>query len=231
MKGLLGLGAFVFLSSIAAAAPAKVDACQKFVVCGSYEGGGQWYRDDGQAEPGSNYLEKLVVTPIDESSVSVKSYVYGVGQAPEDGWSIEARFVFEANGRYKAIDDLGELRAAGVCHERVCSFSYIGRHDDPKESVQVSTNVLRFESGKVRRFHMLSNAWNGLLFQRTEMRAVATPVRTTALATTDVSTLFYGYRACKERCQREYKSCLASGRHPGKCAAEEMVCDQICRGS
>jgi hypothetical protein len=155
----------------ALAAAADVD-CAKQISCGTYEGSGRWYTYDNQPLDKDAYSEKIVIAPIDASSVNVKVYIY-TGQIG-DPWC-DAVLKFDGDGGRFTMTQDGEAFGNGFCENNVCTFSFRPFPEPAKDGKPAFVNsfvdILRFEGDKLKRFNMVANdaVDANLLFQRSDL--------------------------------------------------------------
>ncbi len=153
-----------------AAQAATADVCTNFIPCGEYEGTGNWY--DVNNTKKSEYGEKIVISPVDATTASLKVYFFKPGTAAGSAWT-ESTMKFQPNGQALITSDDGVEFGTGYCKDQVCTIAFapVNVEDSGTPFINSFVNTLRFEGKTLKRYNMVANSAvdSELIFQRSEL--------------------------------------------------------------
>jgi hypothetical protein len=169
MRTILIVGAVLFMNlSTAWADENKI--CTSYLVCGTYQGSGANYDQNGNLIADSGFNERIIITAVDDRTVSVEVILYAEGQSAVNGYAFKINLQFNDKGQFSASDD-GQLFATGVCRDFVCSFDFVPFKNE-LGMVTGNVNIIRFEDSKLKRTMMISPSYDRLEYQRSELKRV-----------------------------------------------------------
>lgn len=145
------------LCSVVVTAETSPPACVTYIPCGTYEGNGAWFDLNGHPTKNGAYLEKTVISPVDDHTIALEEYVYDKTQKPEDGYALKAHFIFQSNGQYNAVLPNSQIFATGACSDSVCTFTFLP-WKNKDSSVTGNVNILRFEGQQLKRLMLVSRS-------------------------------------------------------------------------
>jgi hypothetical protein len=163
MKLMTSLALLTLLSSTFAS------DCVSHINCGTFEGTGHWYGANGEVIS-EQYNEKIVITPIDKTSVRIKTFIYH-GE-PTRPWG-DFKLVFAPSGKFSVLDEENKEMGTGICKKNVCNVAFrpVFVEENGESFVNAYVNTLRFKDGTLTRYNMVSNNSDDsdLAFQRSHL--------------------------------------------------------------